>query len=327
MDTTILLASVISSAAPIIFATLGETFTERAGIVNLSLDGTILLSAMVGFVVAYNTHNLILAFLASGLTGAAVASIVAIGSLFYGLSQVAIGFVLTLTCRDLAYFLGNAYTRLPGPQVKHLAIPLLKDLPFIGPVFFNHNLVVYLSYVLIIFSWYYFYKTKAGLILRACGENPVAAYSRGINVKLHQLAYTLWGGFWVGLSGASYSLLFKPGWGRPQGAEGIGWIALAIVIFGGWDPLKVALGTYFFAFLQLVGILLQSSYPQIPSQVFQVAPFPLMILMLVIMHISSQKTAKLDPQPQHLSPIQRLLRFLKTTPPAALGSNVHTKEF
>jgi len=319
MDVILLLANVVSNAAPLIFATLGETFTERAGVINLSLDGTILLSAMVGFVVAYSSHNLILAFACAGIVGALIAGIVAASSLFLGLSQVAVGFVLTLTCRDLAYFLGDAYTRLNGPQVNHLSIPGLANIPGIGPIFFDHNVLVYASYFLIGLSCLYFYRTKYGLVLRACGENPKAAYARGIKVKIVQLGYTLLGGFLVGLAGASFSLCFKPGWGRPQGAEGIGWIALAIVIFGGWDPFKVALGAYFFSLLQILSILFQNWCPSVPAQVFQVAPFPLMIFMLVILHFSRQKAYHLWQQ----GPVwvRFLIKFLHTTPPAALGSS------
>ena len=319
MDVILLLANVVSNAAPLIFATLGETFTERAGIINLSLDGTILLSAMVGFVVAYLTHNLFLAFACAGIVGAIVAGIVATSSLFLNLSQVAVGFVLTLTCRDLAYFLGNAYTRLSGPQVSHVSIPGLASIPWLGPILFDHNVLVYASYLLIGLSCFYFYQTKYGLILRACGENPKAAYARGIKVKVVQLSYTLLGGFLVGLAGASFSLCFKPGWGRPQGAEGIGWIALAIVIFGGWDPVKVALGAYFFSLLQILSILFQNWCPSVPAQVFQVAPFPLMIFMLVILHFSRQKTYHLWQQGPRWA--RFLIKFLHTTPPAALGSN------
>ncbi len=321
LSLSVLLASVISGSAPLIFATLGETFSERAGIINLSLDGSILLSAMVSFAVAYNTKSLFLGFLAGGMVGAVLAAFIASASLFWRISQVAIGFVLTLMCRDLAYFLGNPYTRIQGPQLLPLSIPYLSKIPVIGSIFFQHTIMTYLSFICIILTWFYFYRSRWGLVLRSIGENPRAAYTRGFPVKKLQLAYATLGGFMVGIAGALYSLSVKPGWGRPQGAEGIGWIALAIVIFGGWDPLKVAFGAYFFGFLQIMGIVFQSWWPSIPAQVFQVAPFPLMIFMLVLIHFSkSRRITQFIQRHPSLAPV---FKFLQVNPPASLGETYH----
>lgn len=327
IDIAIMLASVLAGAAPVLLATLGETITERAGIVNLSLDGTILLSAMTAFVVAYNTHSLFLGFAAAALVGGAVATIVAVFSIFLGQSQVAVGFVLTLMTRDLAYFLGNPYARLSGPQAGPVPIPFLADLPFFGPVFFAHSLPVYLSLIGIFACWWYLFRTPLGLTLRSIGEHPAAAYARGIDPGKHQLLYSFCGGLLVGLAGATFSLAVKPGWGRPQGAEGTGWIALALVIFGGWHPLRAALGAYLFSFLQVIGIYLQGWLPGVPTQVFQVAPFPLMIFTLLAISYAQKATAK--SLPAGISPraapdrretvMQRMLRVLTGRAPAALG--------
>ena len=135
-----------------------------------------------------------------------------------------------------------------GPQTAPAPIPGLDQLPFLGPVLFNHPLPVYVSVVLIGVGWWYVYRTSPGLKLRVVGENPQAAYARGINPWKLQVLYAVLGGLLVGLSGATFALCTKPGWGRPQGAEGTGWIALALVIFGGWHPLKAALGAYLFHF-------------------------------------------------------------------------------
>ena len=317
IELSILLASVIAGATPILLATLGETITEKAGIINLSLDGSILLSAMAAFVITYKTGSLMAGFAVGALVGAAVALVVALFSIYLEQSQVAVGFVLTLMTRDLAYFLGNDYSRLQGPQVPHLPIPMLSDIPFLGPVFFNHNLPVYFSLVLTGLCWWYIYRTPAGLKLRSVGEHPRAAYARGIDPKLTQLAYTLVGGLLVGLAGATFSLATKPGWGRPQGAEGTGWIALALVIFGGWHPLKAAAGAFLFSFLQVMGIYLQGWFPSLPSQVFQVAPFPLMIFTLLLM------TAAQKDSVQRLAAgrptLNRFLQILSGAAPAALG--------
>jgi simple sugar transport system permease protein len=328
IDISILLAGVIAGAAPVLLATLGETITERVGIVNLSLDGTILLSAMTAFVVAYHTNSMLLGFSAAALVGGLVALIVAIFSVYLGQSQVAVGFVLTLMTRDLAYFLGSPYARLNGPQALPFPVPILKDLPFIGSVFFSHSLPVYLSLIGIFFCWWYLFRTPMGLTLRSVGENPAAAYARGINPGAHQLGYAFFGGLLVGLAGATFSLAIKPGWGRPQGAEGTGWIALALVIFGGWHPIRAAFGAYLFAFLQIIGIYLQGWLPSVPTQVFQVAPFPLMIFTLLVISYAQKASDKIVPGGNTQTRpagergrgwLYRLLRVLTGNAPAALG--------
>ncbi|MFH0783051.1 MAG: ABC transporter permease [Pseudomonadota bacterium] len=291
MDITLssFIAAIAVMAAPLVLATLGETLTEKAGVVNLSLDGTILLSAMTGFVVASRSQSLALGFLAAALTGCAVAAILAFIGVWLGQSQVAVGFALTFLCRDLAYFLGHPYARQQGPQLATLPLPFLSDFPFFGKVLFSHSLVIYASFLAIPCCSYFLYRTRQGLLLRAAGENPEGCWARGINPTRVQMLATMAGGMLVGLGGAAFSLSVKPGWGQPQGCEGIGWIALALVIFGSWHPLRVVAGAYLFGMLQLLGIYLQDFFPAIPAQIFQVAPFPLMIFTLVLIHLSSNR--------------------------------------
>lgn len=282
---TILFASVIAGATPILLATIGETITEKGGLINLSLDGSILLSAMVSFVIALKTESLLLGFCAAAFVGSLMALLVGVFTVYLRQSQVAVGFVLTLMARDLAYFLGNPFSRLQGPSLTPQPIPLLKDIPVLGEILFSHNLLVYGGMMLIFVCWWYMYRTPYGLVLRSVGENPRASFARGIHPGKIQLIYALIGGLFVGLAGAAFSLGIKPGWGRPQGAEGSGWIALALVIFGGWHPVRAALGAYLFSFLQVMGIYLQGWFPSVPAQVFQVAPFPLMIFTLLIINL------------------------------------------
>jgi simple sugar transport system permease protein len=310
VSVSVLAAGVAATSAPLVFAALGETLTEKAGVINLSLDGTILLAAMTGFVTASATGSVWPGFAAAAATGMAVSLLLAIVGVWLGQSQVAVGFALTFLCRDMAYFLGSPYSRTPGPQLLAQPVAGLAEIPFFGPLLFNHSLVVYASFFVIPLLWYFMFQTKQGLVLRAVGENPEGCWARGIRPKFTQTVYTILGGALIGLAGAAYSLAIKPGWGRPQGCEGIGWIALALVIFGGWHPLRVALGAYIFGMLQMAGILLQEIFPAIPSQIFQVAPFPLMIFTLVLIHFSrNQRTAKKS----------RLLTLLSGTPPMALG--------
>jgi general nucleoside transport system permease protein len=321
LDAAMILAGVVAGAAPIVLAAIGETISEKAGIINLSLDGSILLSAMAAFVVSSKTQSLAAGFAAGALTGAAIAAVVAVFSIYLKLSQVAVGFVLTLMTRDLAYFLGNPFSRIPGPQVLPLPVSFLKDIPFIGPVLFQHNIPVYASLMAIGLAWWYIYHTSWGLKLRSVGENPAAAYARGIRPHHLQTAYAICGGLLVGLGGAVFSLSTKPGWGRPQGAEGTGWIALALVIFGGWHPVKVAAGAYIFALLQIMGVYFQGWFPAIPAQVFQTAPFPLMIFTLVLMFASQQESVMT--RVHHRPWLKSALGFFSGSAPASLGKTFH----
>ena len=323
MQLDVFLASVLAASPPILFAVLGETITERAGVINLSLDGSILLSAMVGFVVALESGSVPLGFLAAMVVGALIALIVAFVSLTLRQPQVATGFVLTLLCRDLAYVLGGPYAHVPGPQVQHAPIPGLSRLPFVGQILFEHNLVVYLSVLAILVAWGFMFKTRAGLKLRGLGERPAAAYARGVPVTWMRYLYTLVGGALVGFGGASFSLLVKPGWARPFGVEGTGWIALAIVIFGNWQPIRAALGAYFFVALQTLANSLQSAMPNVPTQLFPTLPFPLMILTLLLVTIGNTEWVKrlLSTLPEGLQRfLVRTIKALQTSPPAALGA-------
>ena len=185
------LAGVLSIAAPIMFAVIGETITERAGVINLSLNGTILLSAMGGFAVAYKTDSLLLGFLGGALIGMIVAFIVAFSSIELRQSQVAVGFVLALLCRDLSYYLGDPYFNLPGPRMPQLTIPVLKDIPILGPIFFKQDLITYLSFIFIFLAWIWIFRSRPGLILRGFGERPAAAYARGTPVNRLRYIYSV----------------------------------------------------------------------------------------------------------------------------------------
>jgi general nucleoside transport system permease protein len=326
MDTHTLLiglAGVLASAGPVLFAVIGETITERAGIINLSMNGTILLSAMGGFMVSYKTGNVIFGFLAGMVIGALIALIIAFSSITLKQSQVAVGFVLALAGRDLAYFLGTPVLNQSGPRLPGWSIPLLKDIPVLGPLFFKQDLITYLSYLIIFLAWLWIFHTRFGLMLRGIGERPAAAYVRGANVNRMRYLYTIVGGAIAGLAGPAYSLSVKAGWmGTQSGLDGIGWIALSITIFGGWNPLRAAFGAYLFSFLQWLGLVLQSKIPGVPTQVLQVAPFPLMILTLLLVNISDAEwvSRMLAAMPEQVRRwMVKLLRALRASPPASLG--------
>ncbi|MCL5734463.1 MAG: ABC transporter permease, partial [Actinobacteria bacterium] len=192
------LAGVLTASAPIVVAAIGETLAERAGVINLSVNGTILLSAMGSFVVAVTTDSLILGFFAGMIVGGAVSLVVAFGSISLRQSQVAVGFVLALFCRDLSYFLGNPFMGDKGPRLTVWAIPFLKNLPVVGTMFFRQDIMTYFSFVLIFAAWWWIFRTRQGLVLRAVGDRPAAAFARGTPVNLMRYVYTGLGGAMVG---------------------------------------------------------------------------------------------------------------------------------
>lgn len=318
------LSGVLTAAAPLLFGVIGETISERAGVINLSMNGTVLLSAMGGFAVALTSHSVALGFLAGAAIGAFVALVVAFSSITLRQSQVAVGFVLTLLCRDLAYFLGNPIMGETGPRLSSLPLPLLREIPVLGTLFFRQDVMTYLSFMLVVAAWIFIFRTRPGLTLRGVGERPAAAYVRGANVNRLRYLYTILGGGIAGLAGPIYSLSVKAGWkGTISGLDGIGWIVLAITIFGGWSPFRAALGAYLFSLLQWLGLVLQPTLPGVPSQVLQVAPFPLMILTLLLVNIGNaewlERTLARLPAPMRRG-VAKILRALNVTPPAALGT-------
>tara|TARA_Y100001001_G_scaffold67014_2_gene64736 strand:- start:371 stop:1315 length:945 start_codon:yes stop_codon:yes gene_type:complete len=305
------LAIVISYATPLVFAVIGETITEKSGVVNLSLDGSMLLSAMTGFAVSFATGNVVLGLIAGGLVSSNIALIVAFSSIRLRLNQIAVGIVLTLLAAKLAAFLGQDFVRKPGPSVQDLHIPVLGDIPGVGPILFQQNLLVYFSYILVGLSFWFIFYTRQGLNLQAAGERPEAAYARGIDVNKLRYFYTALGGFLVGLGGAAFSLDVKLGWSDGH-IINFGWIALAIVIFGGWHPIRAALGCYLFGILQLVALKLQPVLPQL-SQVLPITPFPLMIMTLLF--INHRKIQYL------LQKNSVFGRFITARAPSALGES------
>ncbi len=211
MDAT--LASIVAAAAPLVYAAVGETITERGGVVNLSLDGSILLSAMTGFVVASRTNSIMAGFAAAALASAIVAVIVAWSGISLNLNQVAVGFVLFILAGNLSAFLGDDYTRIPGPTVQARPIPVLSDIPVVGQALFDQNITVYGSLILIVTAAWFIARSRRGLELRAVGERPEAAHARGINVNRYRYLAAVVGG---GLVGNWRSGLFV----RPEGRMG-----------------------------------------------------------------------------------------------------------
>lgn len=314
------LADIVRNAAPLLIASQGELVTERAGVVNLSLDGTILLSAMTAFAVTLTTGSLILGVTAAVLVGMLVALIVISTSVFLRLDQIAVGFILTLLCADLSTFLGRDYANVAGKEIPYAPIPILKDIRFlgIGKIFFQHNILIYFSIFLVVFVWFWLYHTRFGLQLRGLGERPQAAYVRGVRVQFWRFVYVAIGGGLVGLAGATYSLSVRLGW-KENLTLGNGWIALAIVIFGAWRPYRIAFGAYLIVGLRALALYLQKEQVlNLPVQIINMTPWVLMLLTLIFVSSGlAERTLVLVPT--RWRPAAQ--RFLRANPPAALGTN------
>lgn len=316
------LADIVRNGAPLLIAGLGEMITERAGVVNLSLDGTILLAAMAAFAVALETSSIGLGIGAAMLVGMLIALIIIASSVFLRLDQIAVGFVLTLLAADLSTFLGRDYANLPGQAVEipYAPVPVLQDIEFlgIGEIFFQHNLLIYFSVVLLFVVWLFIYHTRPGLQLRGLGERPQAAYVRGIRVQFWRFVYVAIGGALVGLAGATYSLSIRLGW-KENLTIGNGWIALAIVIFGGWRPFRVAFGVYLIVGLRALALELQQHETlNIPVQIINMTPWVLMLLTLMFVS-SGFAEWLLRLIPERARPFFQ--GTLRANPPAALGTN------
>jgi simple sugar transport system permease protein len=312
------LASVVANATPLVIASIGETITERAGVVNLSLNGSIILAAMVGFAAAFTANSIIFGIIVAMVVGAAIALLIAASSIELRQDQVAIGFILTLLAADLAQFLGQNYTGKPGPQLLSAPVPLLSSIPVVGPIFFTQSLFTYASYLLVFGAWYWMFRTHRGLELRSIGERPETAFARGAHVNWLRYVYAALGGALVGLAGVAYSLSVKAGWAIPAKMGGDGWIALAIVIFGGWHPFRVVLGAYLFAGLRALASAIQSTPGvNIPIVLLNAVPWVLMIITLLLVSSGAiERLLRVLPRP-----VQKWSRnFLRSDPPAALGT-------
>ncbi|NNE95654.1 MAG: ABC transporter permease [Acidimicrobiales bacterium] len=310
MFDTATIASIVAGSSGLLFATMGETISEKAGVINLSVDGSMMLSALAGFVVAFQTDNVWIGFPAAAAVGVAVALIIAFGNIKLGLNQVAVGFVLFALCTALSRFLGSGYVGRQPVAVPAWDIPGLSSIPFFGPVLFGHNVIVYLSILTVFATYYFIYRTRTGLELQGVGERPEAAHSRGIPVNKLRYFYTGLGGALIGIGGAAFTLDVKIGWSdRPT--LNLGWIVLAIVIFGGWHPLRAAFGVLFFGGMQAFALNLQPEFPTF-SQVLPSIPFPAMILALVVVNWRTLLDW-LDRYPW-------LRAILRSDPPTAIGT-------
>ncbi len=252
MDLTIILQAGVASGTVLLFATLGEIFAERSGVMNLGVEGMMLMGAMSAFSVAVATGNPWLGVLAAMLSAGLLSQVHAFITITLQADQVVSGLALTFLGTGLSLVLGEGLSKAGTVSLlPAFSLPLLSRLPLLGPVFFaDQNVMVYLGYVLTPLAWYYLNHTRPGMHLRAVGEHPAAADTLGVNVYRLRYFYVFVGGVLAGLSGATISLAISPGWFSELTTAGQGWIAVGLVIFAQWDPLRGAVGSYVFGALR-----------------------------------------------------------------------------
>lgn len=276
-----LLAAAVQSGTPILYATLGEMITEKSGVLNLGVEGMMMVGALGGFWVSLNTGSPWVGFLMGGLCGAMLAAVHGLVCLGFQGHQVVSGLALTILGTGLANFLGTPLVGTQGVGFGSLHIPVLSSLPVLGPILFRHDALVYLSFLLPALIWLFFRHTRLGLNLRSVGENPTAAATAGLNVVGLRWAGVIMGGFLVGLGGAYLSLAYIHLWTNGLTA-GRGWIAVALVIFSFWKPERAMLGAYLFGGVMAFQLRLQASGTDIPSSFLLMLPYVLTILVLIL---------------------------------------------
>ncbi len=276
-----LLAAAIQSGTPILYATLGEIVTEKSGVLNLGVEGTMIIGALAGFLVSRFTGSPVLGFLAAGIAGSMAASLHGIVCFWFLGNQVVSGLALTIFGAGLANYLGTAYVGLDAPGFEPVAFPFLSEIPVVGAIFFNHDPLVYFSFLVPPLLYVFFTRTRLGLGLRASGENPAAAVAAGLNVKAYRWGGILGGGFLMGLGGAYLSLAYTHLW-TTNLTGGRGWIAVALVIFAFWRPGRAVFGAYLFGGIMALQLRLQASGTQFSSSVLLMLPYALTVFVLIL---------------------------------------------
>lgn len=295
-----LIISVISttvlSAVCTLYAAVGEIFSQKAGIMNLGLEGIMLMGAVSGYLTAVYTQNLGLAILVVLLTGAALGLIFAFLTVTLQADQTVAGLAMLTFGSGLSGFLGkNVCGVNANLAFEAFDIPLLCKIPFLGPSLFHQNILVYAMYLIIPLSLIYLNKTRPGMILRALGENPAALDSAGYNVFFLRYVYVIFGCIMTAISGACLSLAYTNFWSDGM-TSGKGWIAVALVVFSAWNPLVAVLGALLFGAVSIIGIDIQMYYTVLPSQFYAALPYVATILVLIFTTGNFRKKKSSEPE-------------------------------
>lgn len=290
MDQFVAIAlTVITAATPLLIAAIGELVVERSGVLNLGVEGMMLAGAVTGFAVTLTTGSGTIGVAAAALAGAAMALVFGFLTLTLLANQVATGLALTIFGVGLSALVGSGFVGTPLPRLPRLEIAGLSDLPAIGPLLFGHDALVYLAVLLTLAVAWFLARTRAGMILRAVGENHEAAHGLGYPVIRIRYLAVLFGGLSAGLGGAFLSLAYTPMW-IEQMTAGRGWIALALVVFAAWRPLRLLVGAYLFGGVTILQLQAQGmGLFAVPSQVLSMLPYLATIVVLVVISVGPWK--------------------------------------
>ncbi len=277
----LLIAATLNAGTVLAIAGIGLLVNERAGILNLGAEGMMLVAAIAGFATAVHTRSPWLAFGAGALAAAALAAVFGVLVIWLNTNQVATGLALSLFGGGFSAFVGIGYVQDKLPVQAQHHVPLLGDIPFLGPALFRHNPMVYLTVALTLAVAGFLYRTRAGLVLRAVGESPESAHALGYPVRRIRLAAVVFGGALCGVAGAYLSVVYTPLWVEDMVA-GKGWIALALTTFATWRPTRVLLGAYLFGGVTMLQFYLQGRGVQVPSQFLSMLPYLATVIVLVL---------------------------------------------
>lgn len=294
--------SVVAASTPLLIAASGELVAEKSGVLNLGVEGMMLVGAIAGFAVAHDTGSAMLGVAAAAAAGVVIAMIFAVLTLTFLANQVATGLALTIFGHGFAALLGAGYVGISSPTLHAIPIPLLSQIPLLGPVLFNQNILIYFSFVMLALIAWFLNKTHAGLILRAVGDSHDAAHAMGYPVIRIRYAAVAFGGAMAGIGGAYLSLFYSPLWSQDLTA-GRGWIALALVVFSAWRPLWLLVGAYLFGGISFLSLYIQGLGVPFPSPLLSALPYAGTVVVLVL--------------------ISRDARRIRLNQPACLGKYFH----
>lgn len=286
--------TIITAATPLVYAALGELVVERAGVLNLGVEGMMLTGAVCSFATAHFTGSGMLGIVAGMVAGMLMAFLFAFLTLTLQSSQVATGLALTIFGIGLSALVGQPLVGIAFEGLPALHIPVLSDLPLVGRLLFSHDILVYGSFALVAFIAWFLSRTRAGLILRSVGDSHDAAHALGLKVIRVRYAATLFGGACAGIAGSYLSLAYTPMWVENM-SSGRGWIALALVVFSVWQPGRLLMGAYLFGGISILQLHAQALGINVPSQLMSMLPYITTILVLVLISRDSGRIKRNAP--------------------------------
>lgn len=295
-----LLMAVILSSLPILYAATGELVVEKSGILNLGVEGMMLMGAVIASITVIVTGNPYLAIITGALSGVITSFIFGFFTLILATNQVATGLALTIFGTGLSGLIGAEYVGKAISRLDPVRVPFLNEIPVLGYILFTHNILVYLGFIMVFIVGWFLYKTKSGLILRAIGNNPESAHALGYSVISIRFLSVMFGGFMAGLGGSFLPLVLTPHWAEGMTA-GKGWIALALVVFASWRPLRIPVGALLFSGITVMQLVGQARGWSLPSQFLSMLPYLATIVVLVL--ISRNKEFSIINAPASLGKI------------------------